>query len=67
MFIEEGGGIVFYKNKSGDAVRELAPGALGQLQPMTVMQTTSTDGKGAISEGPGKASRAHGDVIMVEN
>ncbi|KAI0322958.1 delta-12 fatty acid desaturase protein [Amylostereum chailletii] len=31
LFIEEGGGIVFYKNKEGKPARRLAPDALGQL------------------------------------
>lgn len=46
MFIEEDGGIVFYKNKYGEAVRELAPGALGQLEPMTIRQVNFADEKG---------------------
>lgn len=62
----EDGGIVFYKNKYGEAVRELAPGALGQLQPMTVVRMNSTDTKSGVIDGLGETSRGHRDVVMVE-
>lgn len=67
MFIEEDGGIVFYKNKYGEAARELAPGALGQLQPLTDVRVNSMDVKSNAYEGSCEVSRGHVDVVSVDN
>ncbi|THH17323.1 hypothetical protein EW146_g3466 [Bondarzewia mesenterica] len=65
LFIEEFGGIVFYKNKYGEVARELAEGALGQLAPQNVRYDTRGHGRSGKPDTPdAHLSRLYADDFM---